>query len=99
MKAAVETWHRHVLLVITYRLRTKETTMSLISKIGKKGRIRNGKYAGFFVRIEDDSQNTGGYLILRWQDVPSVGYDHWVENLADLEQYMNEAGWDIEWLQ
>jgi hypothetical protein len=48
--------------------------MSLISKIGKKGRIRNGKYAGFFVRIDDDSQNTGGYLILTWQDVPSVGY-------------------------
>jgi hypothetical protein len=73
--------------------------MSLISKIGKKGRIRSGKGAGFFVRIEDDSQNTGGYLILRWQDVPKVGYDHWVENLADLEQYMNEAGWDIEWLE
>ncbi|HLJ29058.1 MAG TPA: hypothetical protein VKY85_20275 [Candidatus Angelobacter sp.] len=72
--------------------------MSLISKIGKKGRIKNGKYAGFFVRIEDDSQNTGGYLILIWQDVPSEGYDNWVENSADLEQFMCEAGWDIEWL-
>jgi hypothetical protein len=73
--------------------------MSLISKIGKKGRIRSGKDAGFFVRIQDDSQNTGGYLILIWQDVPSVGYDYWVENLADLEQFMSEAGWDIEWLE
>jgi hypothetical protein len=71
----------------------------LISIIGKKGRIRNGKYAGFFVRIDDDSQNTGGYLILTWQDAPSLGYDNWVENLADLEQFMNEAGWDIEWLE
>jgi hypothetical protein len=72
--------------------------MSLISKIGKKGRIKNGKYTGFFVRIEDDSQNTGGYLILIWLDA-NVGYDYWVENLADLEQFMSEAGWDIEWLE
>jgi hypothetical protein len=73
--------------------------MLLASKIGKKGRIRSGKDAGFFVRIQDDSENTGGYLILIWQDVPSVGYDYWVENLADLEQFMREAGWDIEWLE
>jgi hypothetical protein len=73
--------------------------MSLISKITKKGRIKNGKYADFFVRIEDDSQNTGGYLILIWQDAPPVGYDYWVENLVDLEQFMSEAGWDIEWLE
>lgn len=73
--------------------------MSIANKIGKKGRLRNGKHAGFFVRIKDDSQNTGGYLILCWKDAPLEGYDDWVENLVDLEQFLRESGWDIEWLE
>jgi hypothetical protein len=81
--------------------------MLVTDKIGKKGRIKTGVYAGFFVRIQDDSQNTGGYLILTWRDTPfltwrdtpSVGYDNWVENLADLDQFLHESGWDIEWLE
>jgi len=73
--------------------------MRVTDKIGKKGRIKTGVYAGFFVRIQDDSQNTGGYLILTWKDTPSVGYDNWVENLTDLDQFLHETGWDIEWLE
>jgi hypothetical protein len=73
--------------------------MSIADKIGKKGRIKTGKYAGFFVRIDDDSQNTGGYLILIWKDSPREGYDNWVENATDLEPFLLEAGWDIEWLE
>ena len=73
--------------------------MSLINKIGKKGRVRKGKHAGFFVRIDDDSQNTGGYLILTWHEAPAIGYDNWVENLVDLEQFFHEADWDVEWLE
>jgi hypothetical protein len=72
--------------------------MCITDKIGKKGRIKNGMHAGFFVRIDDDSQNTGGYLILIWTS-PSVGYDYWVENLTDLPQFLHESGWDIEWLE
>jgi hypothetical protein len=71
--------------------------MAAADKIGKKGRIKTGTYAGFFVRIQDDSQNTGGYLILTWKDSSPVGYDNWVENLADLDQFLHESGWDIEW--
>ncbi len=73
--------------------------MSVTDKIGKKGRISSGKNAGFFVRIDDDSPNTGGYLILIWKDSPPEGYDYWVEKAADLEQFFREAGWDIEWLE
>ena len=73
--------------------------MSLTSRIGKKGLIKNGRDAGFFVRIEDDSQNTGGFLILIWKEHPREGYDYWVESLANLEQFMNESGWEIEWLE
>lgn len=73
--------------------------MSATTKIGKKGVIKNGKQAGFFVRIDDDSQNTGGYLILTWRDNPPEGYDNWVENRTDIDQFMSEAGWEIEWLE
>lgn len=73
--------------------------MSLMNKIGKKGRIRSGQYAGFFVRVDDDAKSTGGYLILIWKDNPSVGYDYWVQTVADLEPFIREAGWDIEWLE
>jgi hypothetical protein len=73
--------------------------MSVTDKISKKGRIKTGEYAGFFVRIQDDSQTTGGYLILTWKESPSVGYDNWVEKLTDLEQFLLESGWDIEWLE
>jgi hypothetical protein len=73
--------------------------MSITDSIGKKGRIRAGKDADFFVRIEDDAENTGGYLILIWKDAPSIGYDYWVENLDDLEQFLRESSWDIEWLE
>jgi hypothetical protein len=73
--------------------------MSVTDKIGKKGRIKAGVHAGFFVRIQDDSQNTGGSLILIWKDNPSMGYDDWVENLIDLDQFVHESGWDVEWLE
>jgi hypothetical protein len=73
--------------------------MSVTDKIGKKGRIKNGTHAGFFVRIQDDLQNTGGYLVLIWRETPSVGYDNWVKNLTDLDPFLCESGWNIEWLE
>ena len=71
--------------------------MSLIREIGKKGLITEGEHSGFFVRIEDDKANTGGYLILVFKD-ENVGFDSWVETEKDLEQYFHEAEWKIEWL-
>jgi hypothetical protein len=74
-------------------------TNSIAEKIGKSGRIRTGKYAGFSVRIQDDASNTGGYLILIQNDASPEGYDDWVENLTDLEGFFRESGWDLEWLE
>ncbi len=73
--------------------------MLISEKIGKKGLIKTGQEAGFFVRIENDSPNTGGYLILTWKDVPAEGYDDWVKDLNDLERYFNESGWEIAWFE
>ena len=73
--------------------------MAITDKIGKLGRIKNGEHAGFFVRIQDDSPNTGGYLILMWRESPTEGYDNWVEGPNDLDQFVQESNWDIEWLE
>ena len=69
------------------------------SKIGKRGRITTGEHAGFLVRVEDDSANTGGYLILCSRNGTSEGFDHWVENKTDLDQLFIESGWNVEWLE
>ena len=71
--------------------------MAIADKIGKSGRLKNGQHAGCFVRIQDDSSNTGGYLIIVWRDSPIEGFDNWVENSSDLEQFFRESGWEIEW--
>ena len=69
-------------------------------RVGKKGHIRKGKSAGWFVLVQDDSANTGGFLILTAKDIDfKEGFDGWVENTSFLEQYFQEAGWEIDWLQ
>jgi hypothetical protein len=73
-------------------------------KIEKKGFVKEGKgnRKGLYVLIQDDSVNTGGYLVLYNQssDMTSpIGSDDWVENLEALEGYINELGLVIEWLE
>lgn len=64
--------------------------------INTKGTIRSGKYEGWSVFIQDDSENTCGYLILIERG--SDGYDYWVEDLESLQQFLQESGWEIEWM-
>jgi len=65
--------------------------------VGRKGTIENGEYAGFTVRIDDDRKNTGGYLIIVEKENSNEGFDDWVEAESDLEQFLREAEWMIEW--
>jgi hypothetical protein len=67
--------------------------------IGKVGKIMAGDNKGGFVKIIDDHENTGGFLIFtslsqRFQD----SYDNWVQNKLDLERFFQEANWSIEWI-
>ena len=71
-------------------------------EIGKTGKILSGQEVGRFVKVVDDNQNTGDYLILTSDDAQFRGgfknYDGWVESLKNLEGFFHEANWSIEWL-
>lgn len=70
--------------------------------IGPIGLILNSDRAGHFVRVEDDSENTGGFLVFEWW-VDSGGpnkegaFDSWVENLESLGKFFVESGWEVKW--
>ena len=67
-------------------------------KIGKVGKIIEGDEAGKFVKVVDDSVNTGGFLILTADDIGFTrGFDNWVENESMLQRYFQEARWRVEW--
>jgi hypothetical protein len=66
--------------------------------IGRVGKIVSGEEAGCFVKVADDSEATGGFLILTSSDPEfGSGYDNWVEDEAALTRYFQEACWLIEW--
>lgn len=71
-------------------------------EIGKVGKIVFGQEVGRFVKVVDDKQNTGGYLILTSDDSQFRkgfnGHDSWVENIQNLEAFFDESKWSIEWL-
>lgn len=67
-------------------------------EIGKKGKIVAGDEEIRYVLVQDDRENTGGYLILKGLDVNfERGYDDWVE-AAKLDDYFKESGWVIDWI-
>lgn len=70
-------------------------------KISALGRIAAGDGAGRFVEVVDDSEKSGGFLILTYDTAIRSGdaYDSWVESIDDVDLYFDESGWKIEWLE
>ena len=69
--------------------------------IGTYGKILEGKLKDWYVFIQDDAENTGGYLILlnaTLNPEDRRGFDDWVENFQSLENYFKETRWKIQWL-
>lgn len=67
-------------------------------QIGVVGHIITGDEAGSFVRIIDDKDNTGGFIILISNDYNfRNGHDSWVEDAEALRRYVYESGWMIDW--
>jgi hypothetical protein len=69
-----------------------------IVPVGVIGKVVSpGDRYGWFVKVEDDSQNTGGYLVLEWRDSARTGFDCWVENRESVDQFFRETGWKVVW--
>jgi len=69
-------------------------------RIGKWGRIISGDEAGWYLKVEDDANSTGGYIIITCKEPGSnIGYDNWVKDLVHLRNYFKASNWSIEWLE
>ncbi|MFJ5515793.1 hypothetical protein ACIQB4_01885 [Streptomyces griseoluteus] len=70
-------------------------------ELEKQGRILSGFYEGYFVKLHDDSDVTGGYCIYLVNDLnaPTDGGDYWVEDMAELTSFVESSEWTIEWLE
>lgn len=67
--------------------------------IGCLGRILAGPEKGRVMEIVDDSDRTGGFLVLTYSDFnrsPEV-FDVWFESYDDLLAGFEETGWQVEW--
>lgn len=68
--------------------------------IGVGGTIKSGKYTNWKIEIQDDTKDSGGYFILITNPnntSQKEGFDDWVENNAQLQQYFIEAAYVIDW--
>lgn len=68
--------------------------------IGTVGKIRVGDESGCWLRVDDDSENTGGFLVHVSPNPEFTGGsgDDWVESLDDLVAYFKECRWEVDWL-
>ncbi len=62
------------------------------------GTVREGEYAGWRLLVQDDREQTGGWLILLEHPTDRTGYDNWVER-GGLQAYLAEVSWSVEWVQ
>ena len=71
-------------------------------KLNKIGKIIKGDNAGWYVKVEQDSNCTGSYYIYEFKNKNGnnkwgEAYDNWVESLNDVRGYFYESEWDILW--
>jgi hypothetical protein len=60
--------------------------------VGIIGRLISGNERGRYVKVEDDFENTGGYLVLISSDPEfNSGGDYWVEKKL-LAEFLEELG-------
>jgi len=67
--------------------------------IGRLGLILAGPERGRIMEVLDDSERTGGFLVVTYSDFsrsPEV-FDVWFESYNDLVAGFEEAGWQVEW--
>ena len=67
-------------------------------KVETIGKILEGDDVNFYIKVLDDLENTGGYLVVISESKSfEKGYDDWVDNWDSLEKYFKESRWIIDW--
>ena len=71
-------------------------------KTNTVGQIVEGDQQGWYVLVEYDKDDTGGYYIYQapQEDVlnSKEGFDDWLETFEDVKGYFEESNWLILWL-
>lgn len=63
------------------------------------GKIMEGENSGWYVKIVDDSKESGGFYIYEFKDINGDdGFDTWLETENDVKGYIYESEWKIKWL-
>lgn len=63
------------------------------------GKVISGDNKIRFVKVVFDIEDTGGYYIFMYEDESQIkGFDSWVLNSQELEDYFRLSGWEVEWL-
>ncbi len=76
-----------------------------LNKIGIIRSSKHPKEIGWYVVICDDSNNTGGYKLFTsnnknfvgTQDGNEILFNNWVEHYDDIEKFIEDWEWQIEW--
>ncbi|NML35511.1 hypothetical protein [Paraburkholderia antibiotica] len=65
---------------------------------GVVGRIIAGDDASSYVKVVDDAENTGGFLILTSNRPDMItGFDNWVETKEAVGSFFAESNWEVDW--
>jgi hypothetical protein len=70
--------------------------------IDRIGKIVAGAELGRYVKVADDKESAGGFLIPTADNLEfrnGNGHDGWVKDETSLKRYFQEAGWLIEWIK
>jgi len=69
-------------------------------KISTTGKMSKGQFPGWFVRVEEDLDVTGGYYVYYSSSLDfgsdAEGYDDWYLTLTHVEQCVEDLG--VEWI-
>ena len=69
-------------------------------KVGSKAKIVSGRNVGWFIWVQDDSENTGGYLVIQSSNIEfsGDGFDDWFLTLDEVEKHFVYNNWTVEWI-
>jgi len=69
-------------------------------KVDAKARIVSGKYTGWFIWVQDDRPDSGGYLVIQSSDIEfrGDGFDNWFISIEEVEKFFVNNNWRLEWL-